>query len=257
MWPDALNLPQSLGAYGQMAQPAPQLQQTFGNYAFLPGGSNPYAGFNAANSANAARNGMNAMIAQGSPALRGMGAGPSNPMQALMSQFQQAQQRANAANIGRYNEAKGLYSGAMAEGNDLVQRLNTNYGNLYKRTQERATNMGKAEKQQIADRYTTLGAQQQQDMISRGLDNTTVRQATERGLERNAGREYGELNEKLRRERQELDIGLSKDRMGMIERFNQSNYGRRQDLAGLIERRNDTAPDMSQMYQMMFGMGRG
>lgn len=151
--------------------------------------------------------------------------------QALIDQFVAQQKKANEANETRYQQllttidalgeqvgAQGTYGEAM----NLIDQI------------------GASARTEIQDQAARAQASGAQDLVSRGLGNTTIRSAMQRGImadtqralgaqaEREAGQKAGLLTQ---RAGAELDVGRLK--------------------AGAIEGKYDTAPDLGMMASLL------
>lgn len=134
--------------------------------------------------------------------------------------YQQAYDDAKAANLERYGEAKGMRT-------DLRERALADLNGS-----------GAQEAKDIRQRYKNVDAQGEQDLIARGLGNSTRRGVMKRGVAREETNDMGRLNERLRQQRIGLDTGLT------------------DEVADLIERRDDTYPDIGQLLDLMRGFGQ-
>jgi hypothetical protein len=153
----------------------------------------------------------------------GGGGGGVNPQlaQQLFSSYQNAYNEGRTANETRYN--------------DLIGFLNQRYT----RNMERSEGLGDADRERIDRDYTRLGADTDQDMISRGLRNSTVRGNSQRGVEEDRQYAHRQLGESLRREQIGIDLDSSKD------------------VLDAMERRTDSYPSMDQMAQLALQLGQG
>lgn len=103
--------------------------------------------------------------------------------QALMRQTQQAQQQANLMT------------------DQLWKQINAGYGNTFADMMGLVQGQGDIARQGIADRYEMDRSSALQSLVDRGLGNTTVLDALNRGLLSDENRAYGMLDEQLRREK--------------------------------------------------------
>jgi hypothetical protein len=153
----------------------------------------------------------------------GGGGGGVNPQlaQQLFGSYQNAYNEGRAANETRYN--------------DLIGYLNQRYT----RNMERSEGLGAADGERIDRDYQRLGADTDQDLISRGLRNSTVRTGAQRGVEEDRQYAHRQLGESLRREQIGIDLDSSKD------------------VLDAMERRTDSYPSMDQMAQLALQLGQG
>lgn len=156
---------------------------------------------------------------------------PTNPVDA----FTLAQKKANAANEQRYQDIlKGLKS------------TRQTVGGLFDQSAQQIGGIGDAARQRIDMGATRGRAQADQDLINRGLGNTTVRSAVMRGV--------GEDAERLN---QELDERLSLMRGGLLERRAGAEERMGNVLAGTMNSRSDVGPDLGLFAQLMSQQAAG
>jgi len=240
-------------------------------------------------------------------------------LEGTFDQFQLAQDAANAANEARYNQGLDLLSGLNNQQNQMLGGLGQLYGqraDQYAQGAESVMNryndpfsfwastsanvgrgwdalnqdvmgrtglMGQTEAENIRQRFGQQQAQAEQDLINRGLGNTTVRSAVNRGIAYDQSRAQTGLAEDVANQMNQLDIGT---RMPMLqfganasqfgagllgntaqaaeraigniadlqgqglqfgERANQAQQGIGQSTLGWIGSRNDTGPDYNTM----------
>ncbi len=119
-------------------------------------------------------------------------------VQDIIGQMQAAQNKANQANEQRYQQILGQYA-----------------------------NLGQAGRARIEEQTTRRQAAATQNLVSRGLGNTTITSAVERGIGRDA-----EIS------RQELDERVAVQK------------------AGVMERRTDTGPDLGMFANLLQQAGQ-
>lgn len=144
---------------------------------------------------------------------------------------------ARAAAGGSYAGGGGLASGYQSAYDAAQQANEARYGDILSGYEaRRAANRG-AGAQEAADINTAWGreaARRRQEMIGRGLGNSTVLQNGLQGAERERLADQGRLNERLRREESNLLA----------------------DELGFMERRTDEGPDMNQAIALAQGLGQ-
>jgi len=139
----------------------------------------------------------------------------------LWANYQQKMHEANEENKRRYNELVGLYD------------------------QRRARSMAEIDKmsgQETADvnkRFDQMQGAQQQSLMDRGLGNTTVVEATKRGVEADRSADLRRLGDLVAQRRREADIQPDLDKLQFMER------------------RTDAAPQMDMMAQLAMKAGAG
>jgi hypothetical protein len=148
----------------------------------------------------------------------GGGGGGNSLINQLLSEWRRTQDEAKKANEDRYNDI-------INYGN---QRLTRNLG--------RSEGLGTIDRQQIGKDYDRLSANADQDLISRGFRNSSVRQNVQRSVEDDRQFANARLGEMLRREQ----IGIDMDASG--------------DVIGAMERRTDSYPEQLTSLFMQLGL---
>jgi hypothetical protein len=151
----------------------------------------------------------------------GGGGGLTNPgiIAALLEDFQRANREGKAANETRYN--------------DLINFLNMRY-------QRGLGNLQGAGDQALEDvdrDYERMAAGADQDLINRGLRNSTVRQSVQRGHQDDRQANRRRVQEDVRKERAQTDAVLSGD------------------VLSAMERRTDEYPDQNMIAQLTMALG--
>lgn len=146
----------------------------------------------------------------------------------LLQQFEDSRQSANAANEARYQQA---IQGYQQLDEDYAQRTQDLMGQL--------EGFGESYRQDLADQFQQQEAGLTQDMINRGLYNSTSLDQARQGLNRQQGRQRLQLEDALIRNRLDYGTRLTGDQL--------SNRPR---ILEAIERRNDVGPS----YQDVAGV---
>ena len=144
--------------------------------------------------------------------------------QLLMDYFAQQQgavDKANAANEARYQQGLGLYDKREADAMGTLSQF---------------SNQDKADVNRRADQ---AAAKTQQSAISRGLGNTTVVDALQRGVEEDRGAELRRVSDANLTRKLGVQLPVQKDKIDFIER------------------RTDQAPDPGLMAQIAMKAGEG
>jgi hypothetical protein len=147
------------------------------------------------------------------------GGGNQDLMTQLLNEYRRAHDEGKTANESRYN--------------DLINFLNQRVT----RNLERSEALGGADRASIDRDYERLRANSDQDLISRGFRNSSVRQNVQRGVEEDRQFATNRLNESLRREQTDIDLAASKD------------------VLDAMERRTDSYPSMDQLIALSMQMG--
>lgn len=148
--------------------------------------------------------------------------GQNNPLlQSLFGEYEKAYREGKDANVSRYQ--------------DLINFLNNRYT-------RGLSNLQGAGEQALADvdrDYSRMSADLDQDLISRGLRNSTVRASVQRGAQDDRQANRRRVQEDVRKERLATDATLSGD------------------VLSAIERRSDTYPSLDQLIALATQMGQG
>lgn len=145
--------------------------------------------------------------------------GGGNPEQAsllkqLMTEMQGKMDAANTANESRYQQGLAGY-------NDMLNNANTTLDSI----------SGQAKKD-IAQNYTNLGAQAQQNLVGRGLTGTSVPLNMNMKLASQQSGDLSRLADQTAQQRLQYQTGIQGDKLGFIERRNDvgPDYGQYLDL---------------------------
>jgi hypothetical protein len=141
-------------------------------------------------------------------------------IQSLLEEYERSYREGRAANENRYN--------------DLINFLNQRYT-------RGLANLEGAGEQGLADidrDYERMAAGADQDLISRGLRNSTVRQSVQRGHQDDRQANRRRLLEDIRKERLQTDAMLSGD------------------VLSAMERRTDEYPNLSEMMAAVVQLGQ-
>lgn len=139
----------------------------------------------------------------------------------LFAQFQANQEAAKKANEQRYN--------------DILDQRNS----LYTRQMGQLDRFSDQETKDINTRFDQRQAQGTQDLISRGLGNTTVTSAISRGINQDREADLRRLGDLTNQRRMTADQGLTEDKLQFMER------------------RTDSYPDQNLLAQLALKSGQG
>ena len=153
-------------------------------------------------------------------------------IEGLTSQFQEAQQQANEANRERYQNLLDTIAG-------LQERV-LGEGGTYAEAMELMQGTGASARRRVARQRTKQYGRAEQDLISRGLGNTTVRESVRRGIGRQAEQQMQQIDEQVA---QRL-AGLLRERASM-----ETQIGRLRTQA--IQSRQDQGPNTGQYLQLL------
>lgn len=153
---------------------------------------------------------------------------------AILDTYRSLQEQANAANEQRYGEII-----------DTIGSTSQRLGQTYDRVDDLLLSLGTSERGRIEQTRQRESARADQDLISRGLGNTTVRESVQRGVNEDANRLGAELTEQVSRQR----AGVLTQRAGAEQ--SQGNF-----LAQMMERRTDQGPDLGMMASLLNQAGQ-
>lgn len=149
--------------------------------------------------------------------------------QDVIKRFEASEAAANAANEERYQELM-----------TLLQGLVSQTGSTYQDVLNDLSTSGDSAKQRVQQNAVRLWGQSEQDLISRGLGNTTIRMGARRGIEEDTQRLMNEIDEQV-----------SRQKAGVKQSQASANIQTTGMLASAIEGRNDVGPDMSQYAALL------
>lgn len=148
---------------------------------------------------------------------------------AILSRFQAAQTQANQANVQRYQQLL-----------QTLRDLQAQTGETYGEALANIRGLGEAQEQRIGREATRETGRAEQDLISRGLGNTTIRESVRRGIEEDA-----QLN------RQQLAESVALNRNALLQQQVGTDVQLGQLLASAIERRDDVGPNPALYAQLL------
>lgn len=133
--------------------------------------------------------------------------------------YNSAYQNASSINQQLYNNINAGYAKMLQQAQAANQGLLSGYQGLQSSVMQRLAGKNRANLQDIADKYASLGGQMSQQMIDRGLGNTTVQQSVMRGLAQDRTKEFtrsrGEYSQLLANAQSQLGLaGLSAQERG-------------------------------------------
>lgn len=219
-------------------------------------------------------------------------------IQTLLKQFEDAYTAGKTANETRYGDLTSGYSqratdllgttkpysyGSLPGRYDsLAQQQQTDLGNVVGGYQSRQTQLqglldqlGGQSRADLQQRYTQQRAQAENDLIGRGLGNTTIRSGVMSGINTRENQDIARFDEGLRREKLGYMNQWMGDTLGSQERAAGQNAqmglqglqarSRYADLAkeltleplGVIERRTDVTPSLADLANLSMQLGRG
>lgn len=147
----------------------------------------------------------------------------------LIDQFTESRDRANEANRQRYQQLL-----------DTIGQLERETQGLYGQAFDTVAGLGDVERRRIQEEQQKQLATTEQDLIDRGLANTTIRQTARRGIQSDALQAQQDLMERLAQQR----TGLLQNQAGALMQTGQME-------AQAIEGRTDQAPAAGRYAQMV------
>ncbi len=193
----------------------------------------------------------------------GIGNG-NNPYQAAIDQgtraqiassYQQQYNTARAANETRYNDILSKYDAAIGKYQTDAAGVLQGYQDRYNTGIAALTGLGDTARSDANRQFNQLGARTTQSAISRGLGNTTVRDALGRGVEQERQVALGRINEAVRTQTAGIQSQLSGEQLAASQRFNDTTYNLHKGKLDFMERRQDEYPNMQQLLALSQGLG--
>ena len=117
------------------------------------------------------------------------------------------------------------------------QQVLAGYGRMYDNQMAALEGAGQEQRQDLSDRYTNLTGRAGQDLISRGLSNSTVRNTVEAGLERDRAKGIRGIDMGIQEQRGRMGMQLDQMRLGYADQNAQRNFQTQLQLADLANRR--------------------
>lgn len=153
----------------------------------------------------------------------------------LLGQFETARNETNAANEARYQDILGGYN---QYAGDYAQRTNDLMGNM--------SEFGKAQEADLARKFEQQEAGLTQDMIDRGLYNSTSLDAARRGMSYDQSAQNLQLQDMLMRQKMDYQRGVTQEEL-------------QARLPGLQfkENRTDVGPEYSDIASIAAAVGQG
>lgn len=149
----------------------------------------------------------------------------------IMRQITEAQNKANQANLQRYQQLLGHID-------TLGQQVGAQ--GTFGQAEQLMSQIGGAARTEIQDQALKTAAQAEQDLITRGLGNTTMRTAAQRGVSADTQKALAAQSERE-----------AAARAGLLTQRAQAEMGIGQMKAGAIEGRQDTGPDLNMFASLL------
>ena len=155
--------------------------------------------------------------------------------QSIIDTYRQLHEEANAANQERYDAIL-----------NEIRMTTEQVGGQYDQVNALLDTIGATELSDLEERGKQEQATAEQDIITRGLGNTTIRESVRRGIESD-----------VQRGRERINQATAVQKAGVKERQAtvQSQLG--QWLTGVMERRTDKGPDLDVFSRLLEEVGKG
>jgi len=147
----------------------------------------------------------------------------------IISRFEEQQNAANAKNEERYGQLLAA-----------IESLGAQTTGTFQEALGEISTLGDAARTRVDQTATREKGRAEQDLISRGLGNTTIRESVRRGITDDQSLQH-----------QGIDESVGQQRSGILQNLagNQTQIGSM--LAGAIEGRNDIGPDLSMLASLL------
>lgn len=167
---------------------------------------------------------------------------PTDPA-SLASHYGAAYNSALAMNSSNYSNILAGYQQTMAQQQTAQGAIGAGYTGLYNNVLGQLAGQGQEQRQQINSDYAAgLGAQSQQ-LINRGLGNTTVQSAVQRGLAFDQARAGNALSEQLGRQNADYMTNIGGQGLQFQNQANMQNTQLAQNQLGWMNSVNAPYPD--------------
>ena len=168
----------------------------------------------------------------------------------VLGAYASAFSAANAANEARYQSILGGYGDRESIFRGVLKNINKGYDSLVKR-QER---VGDSQRLDLQDQYARAFAKAKLSALSRGLGNSTLYDAAQRGVNSDLARAKIALEDSLSREY----IDIYNKKLGFMERGNLFGLaGIAKDKLDFMERKQELGPQAALFAQLAEMEGRG
>ena len=183
-------------------------------------------------------------------------------LEELLAQFQTAYDEGTAANEQRYSDLLSGYTGIANQ--SLGSTEPYSYGALMQGYSDRTSDLsslldqyGQAGKTDISNVYDQQAASAAQDLTSRGLGNTTIQTSVDQGLASAEAQDLARYNEDLSAQKVGLMSGWTGDALTAQQGYAAAAPGLLGQSLGVMERRTDLTPNLSDIANLAMLMGQG
>ena len=168
----------------------------------------------------------------------------------VMGAYADAFASANAANEARYQSILGGYGTRESIFRGALKNINKGYDTLI----QRQANVGDSQRLDLQDQYARAFAKAKLSALSRGLGNSTLYDAAQRGVNSDLARAKIALEDSLSREY----IDIYGKKLGFMERGNLFGLaGIAKDKLDFMERKQELGPQAALFAQLAEMEGRG
>lgn len=157
--------------------------------------------------------------------------------------YQNAFNEAKQANESRYGTILGGYDSRLTDFSRATSGLQTQYNDRFDRIMGRIYGVGQSQRNNLDESFDRNRAGGYASAISRGLGNTTVLDATTRGIDLDRERAKIQLEDALSREQSDYDARLSGESLAFGERGLGEWARQKKEKLDFMERRTDAYPD--------------
>lgn len=183
------------------------------------------------------------------------GGGASAQAQQLANAYQQAYNEAKQANLTRYNSINAGYGNLAQQGLQQNADINAGYANRYQQGMNTLQGLGQQAINDTYRDYDRQGANEYQNLVSRGLANSTVVQSMQRGVQEDQQSQLNRVNEGIRQQQLTTQANLSGQQLQAQQQGNLNQQQLQENQLGFQERRNDPYPNLDQYYSTMSKLG--
>src|SRR5512139_2639691 len=132
--------------------------------------------------------------------------------------YNSAYSAARDVNQQLYKNIQAGYSQMLNQSQAAMGQVDTRYRNLQRNVLRRLSGSNQANMQDIADKYSAMSGQMSQSMIDRGLGNTTVQFAMQRGIAQDRTKETTRSQNEFAQLIAANQSRLGLERLGAMER---------------------------------------
>lgn len=192
----------------------------------------------------------------GSSMFQGLGGSPQQAFDSLGASYASAYKNALAMNQANYSNVLKGYQDTMAGQTSAQDAISRGYTDLTNNVLGVIQGVGQSQQQAINDQYAQATGQLSQNLVSRGLNNTTVAPNLQRGVEFDRAKASNDLAGTIAQLRGSYMSQLGQAGLGFDERAYLQNAGLAQNQLGWMNSVNAPYPNAGLYSQLAMQYGQ-